>query len=221
MPGNKLTAEQDEAQLLISDDDAQRYHYEVFGGDVAVGTHPKLRTTTVLRKGDSGPIQTPNGSPLYGELEGEGPATLVLVPDLKVGREPRREMERPTDAAVRAGNAEIVNKTGAGLGAGSSSTTFTVADNTDEGVYRLQTLNLSERSGVWDPNIRVEFWIEDDQGNIADDDKMEANIAQLPWNFPQPVSVPSTFSAKAVVHNDSANPIDYRLNVAYTEEVMN
>lgn len=221
MGQNKLTADQSEAQLLISDDDAGRYHYDVAGGDVAVGTHPKLPETTVLRKGDSGPIGTPTGVPLYGELEGDGPATIELVPDLKLGREPRREMERPKDAAVRAGLSEIVNKTGAGLGAGSSSTELVIAENASEGVYRLQTLNLSERSGAWDPNIRVEFWIEESDGTIADNDKMEGNITQLPWNFPSPVTVPATFTAKAVVHNDSANPIDYRLNVAYTQEVMN
>lgn len=215
-----LTADQTEAQLAISDDDGRPYHYEVSGADVRIGTNRRRMEDygTMLRAGDSGPIQTPNGTELFAELVGDGPATLALVPNLRVERDPRREIERPTDAAVRAGQSEIVNNTGTGLLSGSSSKEWTLADNTDPGVYRLQTVNVTETSGAWSPDIRVEIRIKDDTGTVTE--RIAANIAQLPYLFPFPVSVPENFTATAVVHNDSASSIDYRLNAAYTMEVL-
>lgn len=220
MGRTQLTADQNEAQLLISDDDDRQYSYEVHGADVRVGTNPRgLAAESIpLRKDDSGPIQVPKGVALYGELAGDGPATIDLVPSLDLGRDPRREMERPKDAAVRAGNSEIVDFSGNGLGAGSSSTLYDIAENTGPGIYRLQTINVAETSGAWDPNIRVELQLRDSEDTLKE--RMAGNIAQLPWDFPSPVVVPAEFTAKARVHNDSAASIDYRLSAAYTKEVM-
>lgn len=220
MPTKELTAEQDQAQLAIGEDDDEPYSYRVKGADVRIGLNPKRMNSesTTLLAGESGTL-IPGGA-LYAELvpEQDGPARLELLRGVAVERDPRREVERPKDAAVRAGRSEIVDHSAAGLGAGSSSKEYVVAENTDSGLYKLQTLNLSETSGNWSENIRLVWWLVDENGNVADGDKMEANIGQLPYNFPSPVVVPADFTAKAQVVNDSGVTIDYRLNAAYTQE---
>jgi len=222
MARQQLTSEQTDAQLVIGENDDGMYHYEAAGADVRVGPNPRRMDSrsTILRKGDSGPLQSSEGFEMYAELApGEsGPATLKLVPGIRVGRDPRREVERPDDAAVRAGQSTIVNQTGSGLTSGSSSSERTLADNTEQGVYRLQTINLSETSGNWSPDIHLEIQIQDEDGNVTE--KMEANAPQLPYNFPSPVLVPENFTAVGIVHNDSANSVGYRLNCAYTKEVL-
>lgn len=220
MSKKKLTDEQDEPRKLISEEDTKSYAYEVEGGDVDVGTNSrKLQSNSKrIAAGSSGTnLSVPSGVALHGRVaEGVAEAMINLVPNLQMDPSPRRQHERPDDAAVRTGNSEIVNHSGNGLGAGSSSKEYVIAENTDPGIYRLQTVNVAERSGNWDPNIRVEVQLRDEDGTLTE--RMAANIPQLPWNWPVPVVVPASFTAKAVVHNDSANPIDYRLNAAYTEE---
>lgn len=220
MSKKKLTDEQDEPRTLISESDTKSYAYEVRGGDIEIGTNARsLKTNSKrLRAGGNGSsLSVPEGVGLYGRVaDGVSEAMVNLVPNLEMDPHPRRKHERPDDAAVRTGNSEITSETGSGLGAGNSSKAWVIADNTDPGVYRLQTVNVAETSGNWDPNIHVEIRILDEDNNVTE--RLEANLPQLPWDWPVPVAVPASFTAKAVVHNDSANSIGYRLSAAYTKE---
>lgn len=174
----------------------------------------------IAESGGAHNIKREPGEAVWVRPTGDADGELRITSGGTLTRQPRRNVERPDDAALRAGKATSFNKTGAGLASGSTSTKYTVVDNTDAGVYRLQVATLAETSGSWDPNINLVIEIQDDSGTVTD--TYEANISQLPFPFGTPVVVPETFTAKAYVVNNhgSGSSIDYRITVAYTEEVQ-
>jgi len=216
-----VTTTADDWTELISRRDSRTHTVEVQQRDHFVAfssSKPQEPEKGVTIESGGSQIITPgDGQATWIKPVGDVGGKLRVSSGGRVMNQPRRNVERPDDASVRAGNANSFNQTGSGLGAGSQSTTYTVAENTTPGVYRLQTATLAETSGAWDPNVRLVIEIQDSAGNVTD--TYEAGLAQLPWNFPTPVLIPETFTAKAYVVNGSESPISYRITVAYTEEV--